>query len=228
VSEERQQADLPEPTRPGDRPIERMSQDAMEWERHIRALLRTLERADTPFVLGVYGGWGSGKTSFVNCLADAATRGEYAETPQYEWRVVKANPWECDTPDDAKRLIATSLWDAVFNCAEWDDESSWQERAWAWIRQRGEAIASVVDAGSAVVGVSKLGTAAHALFSSDAGVAKRYRNHFKRDLMHALGKQEDGSFARRMMVVIDDLDRCRPAIIPEVLETVKLYLDHIV
>jgi len=101
VSEERQQADLPEPTRPGDRPIERMSQDAMEWERHIRALLRTLERADTPFVLGVYGGWGSGKTSFVNCLADAATRGEYAETPQYEWRVVKANPWECDTPDDA-------------------------------------------------------------------------------------------------------------------------------
>ncbi len=214
------------PMQPGDQSITCMAQDAMEWQRHIYALLRTLERAETPFVLGVYGGWGSGKTSFVNCLGDAAVRGEYSETPKYEWRVVKVNPWECDTPEDAKRLIATSLWDAVFNSAEWDDEASWKDRAWSWMRARGEAIAVVADAGSAVLGVSKLGTAVFALFSSDASVAKRYRDHFQRDLAHFLGEREDGSFTRRMMVVIDDLDRCRPEIIPEVLETVKLYLDQ--
>ena len=57
-------ADQPFPL--GDEPIETLAQDGLDWKHYVFALLRRLEAADTPFVLGVFGGWGSGKTSFLN------------------------------------------------------------------------------------------------------------------------------------------------------------------
>ena len=212
--------------RPGDQPITSIDQDAMEWKRHIHALLRTIERAETPFVLGVYGGWGSGKTSFVNCLADVAEAGNYSETPNYEWLVLKVNPWECDTPEDAKRLITSSLWAYALTNKPWYTWSGLRQ----WLRRAGrrgdDGAAGVLDTCARLAGIGPLGSAVQKLLGSDAGLAAERRHKFRQDLALALGRQEDGTYRRRLLVVIDDLDRCRSEVIPEVLETVKLYLDQ--
>jgi len=110
----------------GDEPIETLAQDGLDWEHYVFALLRRLEAADTPFVLGVFGGWGSGKSSFLNMLGDAAQKPDWpppgggeAQAHRYDWRVIRVNPWECDTPKDAKRLLASSLWRDFYNCRKW-------------------------------------------------------------------------------------------------------------
>ncbi len=210
----------------------------MDWRKYIYALLRTLERAETPFVLGVYGGWGSGKTSFVNCLGDAAKQEEWPrrgeqenENPEtdahrYDWRVVKVNPWECDTPEDAKRLIATSLWRGFFNEARW---ASWHEgrmKFRAIGRTSDSAATRVVKGISNALNLGGVGDAVEAMFSSDASIAQVFRGYFREDLKLALREKKNADRPARVLVIIDDLDRCRQEVIPEVLETIKLYLDQ--
>lgn len=226
------------PTQPGDLPIERLAQDALGWRKYIFALMRTLERAETPFVLGVYGGWGSGKTSFVNCLADAAQTKQWpkrrqmeVEDPEtephlYQWRVVHVNPWECDTAEDAKRLVTTSLWAQCFDRSKWWSVSGMREKLRALGRRHDEAAAGALDVAGGASHLGDVGTAVNGFFASDASLGLTMRRHFSQDLELALGRKADGTFKRRLLVVIDDLDRCREEIIPEVLETIKLYLNQ--
>lgn len=58
--------------RPGDEPITKLAEDRLKLGSYIFGLLRTMERAETPFTVGVFGSWGSGKTSLLNLLEDAA------------------------------------------------------------------------------------------------------------------------------------------------------------
>ncbi len=226
----------------GDEAIEGLAEDRLKLGRYIFGLLRTMERAETPFTVGVFGSWGSGKTSFLNMLEDAALSDEYADERTCKWRVVRVNPWECDKPEDAKRLLASSLWAGLWCTPPWrwdllkgqawrdNATNSWLKLRAFWRRNPGVrgVVGQVVLALLSLVGrvltggvlPAGLGKAADKLFSSDASLAQQYRTYFKQDLRTALG--ENG----RVLVLIDDLDRAPRKVIPEVLETIKLYLNQ--
>ncbi|GAH32293.1 unnamed protein product, partial [marine sediment metagenome] len=178
----------------GDEPIETLGQDGLDWEHYVVALLRRLEAADTPLVLGVFGGWGSGKTSFLNMLGDAAQQPEWpppgggeAQAHRYDWRVIRVNPWECDTPEDAKRLLASSLWRDFFNRSKWLS----RERLRALGRTKEGAAAAALDTAGSAAQLSDLGQAAQALFSSDASIGQKLRKHFEEDLKLAVCGRRD-------------------------------------
>jgi predicted KAP-like P-loop ATPase len=70
-----------------DRPIEAKDEDRLERGGLVKAIVATVERApSTGFVMGLAGGWGEGKSSVLNMVAEELEALELA-------RVVRFNPW---------------------------------------------------------------------------------------------------------------------------------------
>ena len=61
--------------------------DLLEFERYVKPLTDFIvtEGTDTPFVIGIFGTWGTGKTTLMKMIADRVTANEYP--------VVWFNPW---------------------------------------------------------------------------------------------------------------------------------------
>jgi hypothetical protein len=70
-----------------DRPIQAKDEDRLERGGVVKAIVATVERApSTGFVMGLAGGWGEGKSSVLNMVAEELEARELA-------RVVRFNPW---------------------------------------------------------------------------------------------------------------------------------------
>ena len=81
-----------------DLPITRSSDDKLNRQSFAESLARVLLRSTFPtsFTVGLYGEWGSGKTSLLNMVI------EQVEAKNKDVIVLRFNPWLCSDP---KQLI---------------------------------------------------------------------------------------------------------------------------
>jgi hypothetical protein len=252
------------------------SVDLLRFSDYIPTLLDILMYADTPITLGVFGPWGSGKTSLLQQLKNeiegkglAHVRTVWVTAWKYDrhealWRAfilrvldalfprkAGAGPRE-DRPryseeeitdDKQKELIAelSRLEESVYRPVDWKELGQLTLNWWQVMKEGGKAAADIF---SAFLPAAALFKQAWKVLGSDekadteiAGVAKAFKRQVKdyhRDqLIHmeqfektfadalkkALGK--DG----RLIIFVDDLDRCLPEKAIEVLEAIKLFLE---
>jgi len=84
-----------------DQPIKSDSQDALGRKRFAHSLSDTILAHKDPnsLVIGLYGDWGSGKTSLLNLILENIERPEASDKPV----IVKFNPWNFS---DQNQLIS--------------------------------------------------------------------------------------------------------------------------
>ena len=77
-----------------DLPITRSSDDKLNRQSFAESLARVLLRSTFPtsFTVGLYGEWGSGKTSLLNMVI------EQVEAKNKDVIVLRFNPWLCSDP----------------------------------------------------------------------------------------------------------------------------------
>ena len=182
----------------------------------------------TPMAIAVYGDWGAGKTTamkWLHGLIDEWNKNGQAED-KMKIRPVWFYPWKYDNKEDVWRgLIAEVIWKAI------DVKTASVKTVTEAFKMLGmfigkSAIDIITAAKMNVPGFEISGEAIKQIaenFKDASHPEKQYLNQYedalKRWVEKSLGKNQ------RMVIFIDDLDRCMPEIALQVLEALKLYLN---
>ena len=187
-----------------------------------------------PLTVGVFGDWGSGKSSVMKMTQDY-----FAKQP--EVLCIAFNGWLFEGNDDAKSALMGSILDELQSKLPLDEKAKALlvklTKRVDWLRLMGLAGKQIVS--FAVTGLPHIGGIADAISmakdaakgfsvedakelvkeSPDENVRQTVRE-FRQDFDKLL----KASKIKTLVVLIDDLDRCLPDTIIETLEAIKLFL----
>jgi len=181
----------------------------------------------TPAAILISGGWGTGKTSamkWLECLLDKWNKTGPSDGTKV--RPVWFYPWKYDTKEDVRRgLIASVILYAI----------DVKMANWKAVRKALKLIATFL--GKSTLDLLESQKVSIEGFELSGGALKKIIKNFREAahpeapylnpfeaVMEAWVKDSLGT-NQRMVIFIDDLDRCMPEIALQVLETLKLYLN---
>lgn len=203
---------VPLPTDPvlSDAPLSDIGMDRLERKGFALRLARTLaERTgDRGYVVGLYGRWGEGKSTVLNFV-----RHGLASYPAEQVTVVEFNPW---FDSDETHLYAEFL-HAIAAAVGVDLERRYEKV----IRRAGRAKGFVESVGlpNGVNSIVKVST----LLGAVGGLGQPTLRDFQDRLSEVLAPADTA--ARRVVVLMDDIDRLDDAQISAVFRMVKLATD---
>jgi len=179
----------------------------------------------TPLTVGIYGSWGAGKTSAMRWLEAGARRWtSIGRTPKL--RTAWFNPWKYQTQEDVWRgLVAEVILASV----------RVEEASVARVAKAAKLFGGALGSGFVQALGAVASSATGGLVDGDVAVAagkdvalaarpeKPFLNLFESTLREWV--EDTIPEDERLILFIDDLDRCLPEVTLEVLEALKLYLD---
>ena len=249
--------------------------DLLRYEDFQSALHDILTQAETPLTIGVFGPWGSGKTSLMQMLRQqlegegvASRRTVWFTAWKYDrqdalWRafilrVLDALYPRENEPKDRPRVerpvlqtpgprearlitLLNRLEESVYQAVDWEEIGPRAINWWQFISNTGKAGAEVAaNVGSGVLfgsfkkalggkdtPVEEIQKAAEAISRETRSYHRRqlqYMEEFEATFREAISLLDEKGHGR-LVVFVDDLDRCLPEKALEVLEAIKLFLE---
>jgi len=197
------------PLLPNDEPT---TDDLLGHARQVDEVLAFLGRVRPPYVLGVHGDWGTGKTSFLHKLQQQLGANKTARKS----RVVFFEAWRHQFEEQpVVALLHTIREHFSLQQRVWEQSGKLASvAAWTGLRMLDDLAAGVVQAGR------EEGEGWEARnFAVPLG-SESFRSAFEGAIASLTGKGD-----ARLVVLIDDLDRCGDAAVVRLLEGLKLYLN---
>lgn len=185
------------------------------------AFARIISQSEPRFAVGIFGGWGSGKTTLMKTIK--------AKLSQSDIVMVDFNAWRFER--EPQLLIP--LLDAIRAAlVRWSADHDKGEKIRSIAARIGRVVRALASGLSAQVGlpgavtVSYDAGAALAALSSPADPANSQSLYVAAfaELDAAFQELADGGVSR-VVVFVDDLDRCLPGNALQVLESMKLFFD---
>jgi hypothetical protein len=213
-----------------DRPVDRYAEDEpLGLSRYATALTDFIQDCETPITIGIQGDWGVGKTSLLNMVNDRLANAKYGDRM---YPVIYFNTWQYAQLDQEDHLTVAMLNDIVERIRELNSApASAKEKAGDILKSVGSMAASLgnqmvksktgVDVRQGIDEVRGEGDATPA-FLQVMHLMVEYKQQF-RDLVETF--MEDKDERSRLVIMIDDLDRIRPARALDLLSSVKNFLD---
>jgi len=195
----------------------------------VDAVVRVLDSGGLdPVTIGIQSGWGGGKSTLLKLIEERLKDKE-------RLLVVKVDPWEFEDSQDVRGTLIALVLNALQERIEAEsDEVSTDRveeivkkldglrRRIAWGRVAKVLITSVATQGLALPALIDALTPAPPSGKDDKGVEKLQSMAGFREDFEALMKTDLG--LTRVVVLVDDLDRCLPASAVSTLEAIKLFL----
>lgn len=194
--------------------------DPFERRRVGDVLTKMIVDLDEPFVIAVNGGWGSGKSTFLARLT-AHLRGQAPRVP-----CVTVNAWGSDWMEDPLLALSLGLSESLKDAGK-DSE---QKVGNALVGHALQLVPPVVGAlANLKVPGSGAQAAAIAKVGADAITRARERAAAKRGFVESVkearnlltDRKPNEPIKKHVVIVIDELDRCRPDYAVRMLERIK-------
>jgi hypothetical protein len=189
----------------------------LRFDHYAAALAGMITQSRPEFAIGIFGGWGSGKTTLMRAIKRRLTDDPNVVTAWFTaWRYEK-------DPHLILPLLDTLRSELE---ARAKTDSRWPREAAALIGRAGQAFLAgvTVTGGTPLIGAGlDLGKVMEAAEKQKMHPLSFYHAGFV-DLSEAISKLSGGG-DRRVVIFVDDLDRCQPANALEVLDSMKLFFD---
>ena len=195
------------------------SRDKLQFGRYVDPLLSLFsdEFAETPFTVGIFGSWGSGKSSLLKML------NERLENDPYKGRFicVNFNPWIHRGEENMLIPLLHTLRDEL-NESKWEKfKGSAEKIGNVLVRLAGDAILKHFTADAvSLEDIEKI----EEKYDKQRGRVTSEMRKLHKTLQHEVTTIHNDRNTR-LIFFIDDLDRCEPDEIIDLLESVKLFFD---
>ena len=203
------------------------SRPALDFDDVAKHLAEIIEQSEPCFAVGIFGRWGSGKTTFMEAIErNLSTEGAIP---------VRFSAWRYEKEEHLIVPLLDTVREALVGWAERDAQRGKQARRVASAVRR--VTESIVAGASLKIGVpgavelsfdaNKALLKAEKLSKADreAVASTSFYHASFRALSNAFGEFLGKGGSRRIIVFIDDLDRCLPRGALQVLESMKLFFD---
>lgn len=189
------------------------------------AFAQIIESSEPRFAIGIFGDWGSGKTTLMDAIE--------AQLSSETTIVVRFNAWRFEREHELLVPLLDAIRDGL---VRWAEQQKIPQEAGDRARKTARRIGRVVRALLSGVSV-EVGVSAVAKVSYDAGALQELKgdgpDEAQAQSLYYAGFAElssaleefGGGGAERIVVFVDDLDRCLPSNALEVLEAMKLFFD---
>lgn len=201
-----------------DRPLESVAQDSLGLRDYAQSLADFIRHCDTPFTVAVQGDWGTGKTSLMR-MVERLLKPPIAPVGGKHIDIVRFETWQY-SQFGSMAALPVSLLATLRQCLSGDPGKLEQTK-----QVMGRLIRPVADYAyrRATGGMSELADL-EGLFAQQAIDSASNANQLKKEIAEVIRRKIEGG-TDRIVVFIDDLDRIKPAIAVEILETIKLFVD---
>jgi hypothetical protein len=167
---------------------------------------------ETPFNICLSGGWGAGKTSVLRGVeASLRARDEGASSDGTRFVPLWFEPWKLGAENEVRDVLAHVVVDHI------QEDANFLTGARLAVDRKN--VVRVVAERLGNIRADDL-SIAYRLESATRGTFKEIDDLFRRI---AETYADDGLQQRRLVILVDDLDRCRPGRVVEVLETIRLF-----
>ena len=179
--------------------------DGLKRRDYVEALATVILKCETPFVVGVYGDWGAGKTTILQLLKN--------QLQSSDVKCVWFNAWLHQSDENpALAMLHAIASDLNVTVA-----------ARKTLAVLGETLASSLLKVTTTIQTEDIRKVAERY--EEEQFAKRDAKTRLREQFEKFVKSVRGRDKSRVALIIDDLDRCRPDVALRVLEAIQLYLN---
>ena len=190
------------------------------------AVEAVLDNALDPIALGISGPWGSGKSTVLKLIESELAERDVKNTDE-QILVIETDPWRYDPDVGAKATLILEVLNAL--AAELERHGSVPDDVGGTLKKLAKRVnwmkALKLAARSSITlqlpGIDDLSSLVNEGDVEDP--EPRNLDEFRQDFAELLAN-ENLSHLRRVVVLVDDLDRCLPNTVVDTLETMRLFL----
>ncbi|MFC6886451.1 KAP family P-loop NTPase fold protein [Actinomadura yumaensis] len=200
-----------------DNPLAFLHEDAYGFRPFVEQLDAAVAQArPLPLTVGVFGAWGTGKSSFLGMWSDLL-----AEQPRN--RQVRFNPWKYDRKVEVWAALLHTILGELKKEERLREKAGRLARAATWLSLRAGLGSAATLATAGIVRPEHVNELLDTFAQNDADEYSQV-NTFEDEFAEAV--EEFVGPEGRLVVFVDDLDRCTPEAAMTVLESLKLFVGH--
>jgi predicted KAP-like P-loop ATPase len=198
-----------------DEPI--LEDDAVDFVNYGEKLAEIIRNSTPRFSIGIFGGWGTGKTTLMSMIRKNLESDEKIVTVWFD-------AWRYEKEEDLAVipfLRTVSLTIDKSKAVDWDlVKNGIRRTAIAFLKSTKvtygikDVASAEIDFGKALIGDGSVGNDHNSIYYHVTGFLEKALKDLRK-------KDED----YRIVIFIDDLDRCNPGRALEVLESIKSFFD---